>query len=108
KVSERSGNTYSPFGGRVVFPITNEKGEIIAIAGRRLGDEAGPKYINSDENPAFHKSQVLYGLYSAVKGLEPGQKLDRLIVVEGYMDAITSQTRGFPATVATMGTAATP
>ncbi len=106
KVSEK-GNVYSPFGGRITFPITNDKGEIIALAGRRIGDESGPKYINSDETSIFHKSQVLYGLYSALKGLGPGEKLDRLIVTEGYMDTISAKTRGFPETVATMGTAAT-
>ena len=75
---------------------------MIGFGGRKLGDEEGPKYLNSPETPVFAKNQELYGLYEARKAL---RSIDRLLVVEGYMDVVALAQRGFRNAVATLGTA---
>ncbi len=96
------GRVYDRFRGRIQFPIRDVRGRIIGFGGRLLGDGDGPKYLNSPETPVFHKSEELYGLYEARKSV---RNLDRLIVVEGYMDVVALAQFGVPNAVATLGTA---
>lgn len=98
---------YDRFRGRVMFPIANGTGRIIAFSGRlfpKVEEEGIPKYLNSPETPLFHKSRVLYGLDKA-KGVI--RKSDFAIVVEGQMDLLMSHQVGFGNTVATSGTSLT-
>jgi len=99
---EDSGRIYDRFRNRIVFPIRNTKGHTVGFGGRVL-DDSKPKYLNSPETPLFQKSQELYGLYEARK--QPG-RLDRLLVVEGYMDVVALAQQGIHWAVATLGTAA--
>lgn len=99
-IEKDDGRTYDRFRDRVMFPIRNVKGQVIAFGGRVLGDEK-PKYLNSPETPIFHKSQELYGLYEARK---IRQKLTRMIIVEGYMDVVALAEYGIHYAVATLGT----
>ena len=96
------GNVYDRFRGRILFPIRDIRGRVIGFGGRLLGDGDGPKYLNSPETPIFHKGEELYGLFEARKAV---RKLDRLIVVEGYMDVIALAQFGVANSVATLGTA---
>lgn len=100
-IEKEDGRTYDRFRDRVMFPIRNVKGQVIAFGGRVLGDEK-PKYLNSPETPIFHKGQELYGLYEARK---IRQKLTRMIIVEGYMDVVALAEYGIHYAVATLGTA---
>ncbi|VVO34014.1 DNA primase [Pseudomonas fluorescens] len=96
-----TGKRYDRFRDRVMFPIRDSRGRIIAFGGRVLGDDK-PKYLNSPETPVFHKGQELYGLYEARKH---NRNLDEIIVVEGYMDVIALAQQGLRNAVATLGTA---
>jgi DNA primase len=96
-----SGKRYDRFRDRVMFPIRDSRGRIIAFGGRVLGDDK-PKYLNSPETPVFHKGQELYGLYEARKS---NRDLDEVMVVEGYMDVIALAQQGLRNAVATLGTA---
>ncbi len=96
-----NGRRYDRFRDRVMFPIRDTKGRVIAFGGRVLGDDK-PKYLNSPETPIFHKSEVLYGLYEVRKN---NRHLDEIIVLEGYMDVIAMAQFGFTNGVATLGTA---
>ncbi len=96
------GRTYDRFRGRIMFPIRDTRGRVIAFGGRLLGDGDGPKYLNSPETPIFHKSYELYGLYEARKAV---RRLTSIIVVEGYMDVVALAQAGVPNVVATLGTA---
>jgi len=100
-IEKEDGRTYDRFRDRVMFPIRNVKGQVIAFGGRVLGDEK-PKYLNSPETPIFHKGQELYGLYEARK---IRQKLTRMVIVEGYMDVVALAEFGIHYAVATLGTA---
>lgn len=91
------------FRDRVMFPIHDRRGRVIAFGGRALG-ERGPKYMNSPETPVFHKGRELYRLYQVRRGGLP----ERILVVEGYMDAAALHQFGFTDAVATLGTAVTP
>lgn len=93
--------TYDRFHSRIMFPIRDVRGRVIGFGGRTLTNEI-PKYLNSPETPIFHKSFELYGLYEA---LQICKKLDRLIIVEGYMDVIALAQYGISNVVATLGTA---
>ncbi|MEE9328165.1 MAG: DNA primase [Cocleimonas sp.] len=95
--------TYDRYRDRIMFPIRNRKGQTIGFGGRVLGDDL-PKYINSPETSVFHKGRELYGFYEARKHT---QKLERIIVVEGYMDVIALAQFGLSYAVATLGTATT-
>ncbi len=97
---EESGRTYDRFRDRVIFPIRDVRGRTIAFGGRVLGD-AKPKYLNSPETPVFHKGRELYGLYEA-RQAEP--RLERLLIVEGYMDVVALAQFGIRNAVATLGT----
>lgn len=99
--NEQSHRVYDAMRDRVIFPIRDFRGRVIAFGGRVLTDEK-PKYLNSPESPVFHKGQELYGLYEARQA--PG-KLERVIVVEGYMDVVALAQFGITNAVATLGTA---
>ncbi|AMO58183.1 DNA primase [Endozoicomonas montiporae] len=101
--NEESKNRYDRFRDRVMFPIRDSRGRIIAFGGRVLGD-AKPKYLNSPESPIFHKGRELYGLYEAKKS---NRSLERILVVEGYMDVVALSQLGINNAVATLGTATT-
>ena len=92
---------YDRFRDRIMFPIRNHRGQTIAFGGRILGD-GKPKYLNSPETVVFHKGKELYGLYEARKAL---RKIERLMVVEGYMDVVALAQFGIRYAVATLGTA---
>ncbi len=96
-----SDKIYDRFRDRVMFPIRDIKGRIIGFGGRVLGDEK-PKYLNSPETPVFSKGKELYGLFEARKAT---RKLERLVVVEGYMDVVALAQHGITYGVATLGTA---
>lgn len=100
-LSDRYGSVRDLFRNRVMFPIRNTRGRTIAFGGRTLGDDKA-KYINSPESDAFHKSREIYGLYEA---MQARRQLDRLLVVEGYMDVIALAQHGIDYAVATLGTA---
>ncbi|OOV88463.1 DNA primase [Oceanospirillum linum] len=100
---EDTGRSYDRFRNRIMFPIRDWRGKVIAFGGRVLGDEK-PKYLNSPETPVFQKGRELYGLYEAKTS--PGQ-LERLLVVEGYMDVVALAEAGISYAVATLGTSAT-
>ena len=100
----QDGSYYDRFRNRLMFPIQNESGKIIGFGGRALSSEDEPKYLNSPETPIYKKSQVLYNLHRAKEAI---RKDDRVILVEGYMDAIGVSAAGFRAVVASCGTALT-
>jgi DNA primase len=97
---------YSKFRNRVVFPITNETGRVIAFTGRTLStdEKAGPKYLNSPETAIYSKSRVLFNLDQAKEAI---RKLDYAILVEGQMDCISVYAAGFHNVIASSGTAFT-
>ena len=102
--SDRDGSLYDYFRDRVMFPIENRQGKVIAFGARALGD-AQPKYLNSGEGPTFFKKAVLYGWVQAREGLRRNLPL---VVAEGYMDVIAIHHSGAAAAVAPLGTALTP
>jgi DNA primase len=102
-LSQGKNGFFDKFRQRIMFPIHDRRGRVIAFGGRAIGDD-GPKYLNSPETELFHKGRELYGLYLARKA---ASRLERLIVVEGYMDVVALAQFGFRDTVATLGTAVT-
>ena len=102
-VPEDGGRPYDRFRHRLMFPIRDVKGHVIAFGGRALG-EARAKYLNSPETPVFHKSHVLYNFDQA---RQPAFDHGEIIVVEGYMDVIALHEAGLPHAVAPLGTAMT-
>ncbi len=100
---EDSKRVYDRFRDRIMFPIRDNRGRTIAFGGRVLGDDK-PKYLNSPETLVFHKRRELYGLYEASR---KGRNLERLLVVEGYMDVLALAQFGIDNAVATLGTATT-
>jgi DNA primase len=100
----QDGSLYDRFRNRLMFPIHNESGKIIAFGGRALSADDEPKYLNSPETPLYVKKKVLYNLHRAKEGV---RKEDRVILVEGYMDAIGVTAAGFRNVVASCGTALT-
>ena len=98
-----SGTPYDRFRGRVMFPIADRRGRVIAFGGRVLGD-GNPKYLNSPETPLFNKSRVLYGMATA---REAAHRNRRVIVTEGYTDVIALNRAGYAEAVAPLGTALT-
>ena len=101
-VRNEKGHVYDKFRNRLMFPIIDVRGNVIAFGGRALGDDAA-KYMNSPETPVFHKGDHVFGL-NVAKAY--GAK-DGLILVEGYMDAVSLHVYGFPNAVAGLGTALT-
>lgn len=101
--SERNLRTYDRFRGRVMFPIQDTKGRIIAFGGRII-DQGDPKYLNSPDTPLFHKGRQLYALNHSLPKARGG---DPFVVVEGYMDVISLHQNGIETAVAPLGTAMT-
>ncbi len=100
-VKKENGDFYDRFRERIIFPIRDNRGRVIAFGGRVLNDDK-PKYLNSPETPVFHKQRELYGLYEARKA---NRQLDYLLMVEGYMDVVSLVQFGITNAVATLGTA---
>jgi DNA primase len=104
-VKKDDGSTYDRFRGRVIFPVHNISGKVIAFGARMLGKEKNqPKYINSPETDIYHKSDVLYGLYQAKNAI---RQHDICYLVEGYTDVISLHQSDVPNVVASSGTALT-
>ncbi|QAU24947.1 DNA primase [Dyella sp. M7H15-1] len=120
--SNERGNKYDRFRERLMFPILDRRGRVIAFGGRILGKSGGgspaiepsaqdarksdgPKYLNSPETPLFHKGRELFALWQVKQA---NSHLARIVVVEGYMDVIALHQAGLPIAVATLGTATTP
>ena len=103
-IKRDNGGYYDRFRNRIVFPIRDQRGRAIGIGGRVLDDDT-PKYLNSPETPIFHKGRELYGLYQARR---KSKDMERLFVVEGYMDVLALAQHGISNAVATLGTAVTP
>jgi DNA primase len=102
-IERDQGGWYDRFRGRIMFPIRDARGRTIAFGGRVLGD-GEPKYLNSPETTLFHKGRELYGLFEARQAL---RSIQRLMVVEGYMDVVGLSQSGIHWAVATLGTATT-
>ena len=102
-VRQDGAGTRDMFRGRLMFPIRDGQGRVLAFGGRVL-DQRLPKYINSPESPLYSKSRNVYGLYEARAAIASA---DRAIVVEGYLDAIAVWQAGFKETIASLGTALT-
>ena len=98
-----SGRIYDKFRNRVMFPIRDKRGRVIAFGGRVMGDER-PKYLNSPESATYHKGNELYGLFQA---LQQNENPTLLVVVEGYMDVVALAQFGVDNVVASLGTATT-
>lgn len=103
-IKNDKGRTYDRFRDRLMFPIRDRRGRVIAFGGRVIDADGTPKYLNSPETPIFHKGQELYGLYQARKA---NRRLERILIVEGYMDVIALAQFGINNAVATLGTATT-
>lgn len=105
-VGRRQNDTgfYDRFRNRLMFPIHNESGKVIAFGGRALGPDDQPKYLNSAETKIYKKTFVLYNLHRAKA---QARKLDRMILVEGYMDAVGIHQAGLQNVVASCGTSLT-
>jgi DNA primase len=106
-VENEQGRRYDRFRDRIMFPIHDQKGQIIGFGGRVLGGEGdeGPKYLNSPETPLFQKGHELYGLFLARRAI---REAGRTLVVEGYMDVVALAQYGIEYAVAALGTATTP
>ena len=102
-VKKESGGYYDRFRDRVMFPIEDHRGRIVAFGGRII-DKGEPKYLNSPETPLFHKGRELYGLFHARDAIK---RENRVMVVEGYMDVVALAQFGIDFAVATLGTATT-
>lgn len=106
-IKNDEGRVYDRFRDRVMFPIHDQRGQVIGFGGRVLNGEGndGPKYLNSPETPLFQKGQELYGLFLARQAIRAA---GCVVVVEGYMDVVALAQSGIEYAVATLGTATTP
>ena len=108
-VENEQGRRYDRFRDRVMFPIHDQKGQVIGFGGRVIasneGEDGGPKYLNSPETPLFQKGHELYGLFLARRAIRDA---GRALVVEGYMDVVALAQYGIEYGVAALGTATTP
>jgi len=102
-VKKEGGGYYDRFRDRIMFPIEDYRGRVVAFGGRIL-DKGEPKYLNSPETPLFHKGRELYGLFHAREAIK---RENRVLVVEGYMDVVALAQFGVDFAVATLGTATT-
>lgn len=102
--AEEKDRTYDRFRNRIIFPIADARGRVVAFGGRAMGSETKAKYLNSPETPLFHKGDMLYNLAGARKA---AFEKSEVIVAEGYMDVIALHQAGFPQAVAPLGTALT-
>lgn len=103
-VENDQGKRYDRFRDRIMFPIHNQKGEVIGFGGRVINPEDTPKYYNSPETPLFQKGSELYGLFIARRAI---REAGRALVVEGYMDVVALAQYGIHYAVAALGTATT-
>ncbi len=101
--SQKTGNLYDRFRSRVIFPIIDLRGNVIAFGGRTIEKDGEPKYLNSSDTPVFKKGRNLFSMNFAKKS-----QSKRLILAEGYMDVIAVHQAGFENVVASLGTALTP
>lgn len=104
-IDNEQGRRYDRFRGRIMFPILDQRGNVIGFGGRVLSSDDTPKYLNSPETPLFEKGRELYGLTQARQAIRDS---DTVIVVEGYMDVVALAQHGIGNAVATLGTATTP
>ncbi len=104
-VQNEQGRRYDRFRDRIMFPIHNQKGEVIGFGGRVINPEDSPKYYNSPETPLFQKGHELYGLFLARRAIRDA---GRVLVVEGYMDVVALAQYDIDYAVAALGTATTP
>ncbi|UCB53958.1 MAG: DNA primase [Thiotrichales bacterium] len=102
-IEKSPGKRYDRFRDRIMFPILDRRGRTIAFGGRVI-DQGEPKYLNSPDTPVFHKGYELYGFYEARQAV---RNLQRIVVVEGYMDVVALAQNGIEYAVATLGTATT-
>lgn len=102
-IEKSSSKRYDRFRDRIMFPILDRRGRTIAFGGRII-DDGEPKYLNSPETPIFHKGYELYGFYEARQQV---RNLQRIVVVEGYMDVVALAQNGIEYAVASLGTATT-
>jgi len=101
-VERDDGRVYDRFRGRLMIPIRDVRGRVIGFGARTLDPEGAPKYLNSPQTPLFDKSNTLYGLDTAAKGIRAAE---RVVIVEGYMDVLQAHQAGFNNVVAQLGTA---
>ena len=101
--SQKTGKVIDYFRNRIIFPIKNLQGKVVAFGGRVLDDQM-PKYINSPETPVYSKGKHLYGLYQARKSI---RQKNQIIIMEGYTDVLIAHQYGFENAVASLGTALT-
>jgi DNA primase len=104
-VENEQGKRYDRFRDRIMFPIHDQKGQVIGFGGRVINPEDTPKYYNSPETPLFQKGHELYGLFLARRAIRDA---GRVLVVEGYMDVVALAQYGIDYAVAALGTATTP
>ena len=104
-VVNEQGKRYDRFRDRIMFPIHDQKGQVIGFGGRVINNEDTPKYYNSPETPLFQKGHELYGLFVARRAI---RDIGRVLVVEGYMDVVALAQFGIEYAVAALGTATTP
>ena len=104
-VENEQGKRYDRFRDRIMFPIHDQKGQVIGFGGRVINNEESPKYYNSPETPLFQKGHELYGLFVARRAIRDA---GRVLVVEGYMDVVALAQYGIEYAVAALGTATTP
>ena len=104
-VVNEQGKRYDRFRDRIMFPIHDQKGQVIGFGGRVINNEDTPKYYNSPETPLFQKGHELYGLFVARRAIRDA---GRVLVVEGYMDVVALAQYGIAYAVAALGTATTP
>jgi DNA primase len=104
-VQNEQGRRYDRFRDRIMFPIHDQKGQVIGFGGRVINPEDTPKYYNSPETPLFQKGHELYGLFIARRAM---REAGRALVVEGYMDVVALAQYGIDYAVAALGTATTP
>ena len=101
-VAKDNGQHYDRFRHRLMFPIRDRRGRVIAFGGRVIDPEDNPKYLNSPESPLFHKSDEIYGLYELKKAVT---NIEQIFITEGYMDVVALAEHGVHTAVATLGTA---
>jgi len=104
-VENEQSKRYDRFRDRIMFPIHDQKGQVIGFGGRVINNEDSPKYYNSPETPLFQKGHELYGLFVARRAIRDA---GRVLVVEGYMDVVALAQYGIEYAVAALGTATTP
>jgi len=100
--TNEKGSLYDRFRDRIIFPIHNEKGQVIALGGRAIRNEQAPKYLNSQETPLFQKRKELYGISQAKEEI---RRSKRAFIMEGYLDVLMAHQRGVTNAVAPLGTA---